>query len=51
MSNPVTYTCDIDGYTEDRDGRERYWHCENPSIAVLPDGTQLCREHLEEHAA
>ena len=50
MSNPVTYTCDIDGYTEDRDGRARYWHCENPSIAVLPDGTQLCREHLEERA-
>ena len=33
--------CEMDGYTEDADGGERYWHCEQPR----KDGSRWCAEH------
>jgi hypothetical protein len=42
--------CEMDGYTEDQWGRERYWHCEDAAVTEA-GGLQVCARHLRERAA
>ena len=41
-------TCDMDGYTEDDQGREHYWHCEKTAIVRDETGHLWCAEHADD---
>jgi hypothetical protein len=44
---PELGSCDIDGYWEDPQGRDHYWHCEEPAAGVVGDLSVCLRHELE----